>query len=253
MIRAILSRSASAGVVHPRNALLLMGVVVSLLAFPSPGLSQTERYDRLRQEMVRRWIEGEGVADSATLHAMRTVPRHEFVPPEYLSRAYGDHPLPIGHGQTISQPYIVAYMTEILRPRHGMKVLEVGTGSAYQAAVLAETGAEVFTIELVGALATSARDRLDRLGYGGIESRHADGFFGWEEEAPFDAIIVTAAAGYIPPSLIEQLKPGGRMMIPVGSIYGIQNLILVMKSVEGEVRTRTLLPVRFVPLLRDIR
>jgi protein-L-isoaspartate(D-aspartate) O-methyltransferase len=223
------------------------------MAFPAPGSSQTERYDRLREEMVRRWIEGEGVADSATLHAMRTVLRHEFVPPEYLGRAYGDHPLPIGHGQTISQPYIVAYMTEMLRPRPGMKVLEVGTGSGYQAAVLAETGAEVFTIELVGALATSARDRLDRLGYGGIESRHADGFFGWEEEAPFDAIIVTAAAGYIPPPLIEQLKPGGRMMIPVGSVYGIQNLILVMKSVEGEVQTRTLLPVRFVPLLRDIR
>jgi protein-L-isoaspartate(D-aspartate) O-methyltransferase len=184
---------------------------------------------------------------------MRTVPRHEFVPPQYIRRAYGDHPLPIDHGQTISQPYIVAYMTEMLRPEPGMKVLEVGTGSGYQAAVLAETGAHVFTIELVGGLAASARERLDRLGYGDVQSRHADGFFGWEEEAPFDAIIVTAAAGYIPPPLIEQLKPGGRMMIPVGSIYGIQNLILVEKSAEGEIRTETLLPVRFVPLLREIR
>jgi protein-L-isoaspartate(D-aspartate) O-methyltransferase len=134
-----------------------------------------------------------------------------------------------------------------------MKVLEVGTGSGYQAAVLAETGAEVFTVELIGALAASARERLDRLGYGDVESKHADGFFGWEEEAPFDAIIVTAAAGYIPPPLIEQLRSGGRMMIPVGSVYGIQNLILVEKSEEGEVRTETILPDRFVPLLRNIR
>ena len=253
MIRAILSRSASAGVVHLRDVLLLVGVMGSLMTVPAPGLSQTERYDRLREEMVRRWIEGQGVRDPATLLAMRTVPRHEFVLPEYLRRAYGDHALPITHGQTISQPYIVAYMTEMLRPEPEMKVLEVGTGSGYQAAVLAETGAEVFTIELVGGLAVSARERLDRLGYGAIESRHADGFFGWEEEAPFDAIIVTAAAGYIPPPLIEQLKPGGRMMIPVGSIYGIQNLILVEKSADGEIRTEALLPVRFVPLLRDIR
>ena len=253
MIRAVISRSASAGVVHLRDIFLLAGVLGWLTALPTPGCSQTERYDRLREEMVRWSIEAPGVADSATLHAMRTVPRHEFVPAQYIGRAYGDHALPIDHGQTISQPYIVAYMTEMLRPRPGMKVLEVGTGSGYQAAVLAEAGVEVFTVELIGALAASARDRLNRLGYGAIESRHSDGFFGWEEEAPFDAIIVTAAAGYIPPPLIEQLRPGGRMMIPVGSIYGIQNLILVEKSVEGEIRTEALLPVRFVPLLRDIR
>ncbi len=125
MTRVSLFRSVSSRVTHPRGIVLLAGVVGSLMAFPPPGLSQTERYDRLREEMVRRWIEGEGVADSATLHAMRTVPRHEFVPTGHVSRAYGDHPLPITHGQTISQPYIVAYMTEMLRPRHGMKVLEV--------------------------------------------------------------------------------------------------------------------------------
>jgi protein-L-isoaspartate(D-aspartate) O-methyltransferase len=197
-------------------------------------------------------IQRRGVADSATLAAMRAVPRHEFVPPNQASRAYGDHPLPIGHGQTISQPYIVAFMTEILRPHLGMKVLEIGTGSGYQAAVLAEIGCDVHTIEIFEVLATSARQRLDRLGFR-VESRHADGHFGWPEAAPFDAVIVTAAAGYIPPALVQQLKPGGRMVIPVGSVYGVQNLILVEKDLEGQIRTRNLLPVRFVPMLSGIR
>jgi protein-L-isoaspartate(D-aspartate) O-methyltransferase len=181
------------------------------------------------------------------------VPRHEFVLPSDQRRAYGDRPLPIGYGQTISQPYIVAYMTERLRPGKGMKVLEVGTGSGYQAAVLAEAGADVFTVEIFETLALAAGVRLDRLGYGAVQVRYGDGFFGWEEEAPFDAIIVTAAAGFIPPPLIAQLKPGGRMIIPVGSIYGIQNLILVEKDDSGDVTTRTLLPVRFVPFLRGVR
>jgi protein-L-isoaspartate(D-aspartate) O-methyltransferase len=144
-------------------------------------------------------------------------------------------------------------MTEVLKPEVGMKALEVGTGSGYQAAILAETGAEVFTVEIVGALASSAAERLQRLGYETIQTRHADGFFGWAEEAPFDAIIVTAAAGFIPPPLVDQLAVGGRMVIPVGSVYGIQNLILVEKDAEGEVRTQTLIPVRFVPFVREIR
>jgi len=229
---------------------VLLGVTWAFI--PLDG-SQEDRYAELRDRMVRTSIEAQGIRDSLTLHAMRTVPRHEFVLPEYVDRAYGDYPLPLTHGQTISQPYIVAYMTEMLEPRAGMKALEVGTGSGYQAAVLAATGADVFTVEIIGALATSATDKFRRLGLDGVQTRHADGFFGWEEEAPFDAIIVTAAAGFIPPPLIEQLKPTGRMVIPVGSVYGIQNLILVEKTEKGEVRTETLIPVRFVPFLRDVR
>jgi protein-L-isoaspartate(D-aspartate) O-methyltransferase len=222
----------------------------ALEAQDDPGTA--ERYRSRRVAMVERQIAGQGVADQATLRAMRTVPRHEFVPLELRSQAYHDSPLPIGYGQTISQPYIVGYMTEIIRPRPGMKVLEVGTGSGYQAAVLAEIGCEVYTIELFAALATGARERLQRLGYG-VTVRHGDGHFGWPEQAPFDAIVVTAAATYIPPALIEQLKPQGRMVIPVGSVYGTQDLILVEKGEAGRVRTRHLLPVRFVPLLNGLR
>jgi protein-L-isoaspartate(D-aspartate) O-methyltransferase len=210
------------------------------------------RFDQQRLDMVRL-IEAYGVEDSATLAAMRSVPRHEFVPTEQQRYAYADHPLPIGYGQTISQPYIVAYMTEILRPKPGMRILEVGTGSGYQAAVLGATGCRVFTIEIFEALATSARARLARLGFDSVVVRHADGHYGWSEEAPFDAVIVTAAAGHIPPALVEQLRPGGRMVIPVGSVYGVQNLILVEKDSDGGVRTRHLLPVRFVPMLKGLR
>jgi protein-L-isoaspartate(D-aspartate) O-methyltransferase len=227
-----------------------------LLALP-PGATRAapadeSRYGTQRLELVRS-IQAQGVADSATLAALRSVPRHEFVLPGDRDRAYGDHPLPIGHGQTVSQPYIVAYMTELLRPRPGMKVLEVGTGSGYQAAVLAAIGCRVFTIEIFKPLATSASRRLRRLGYSNVLVRHGDGHHGWTEHAPFDAIIVTAAAGHIPPALIRQLRPGGRMVIPVGSVYGVQNLILVEKDSRGSTRTRHLLPVRFVPMLRGLR
>ncbi len=225
-----------------------------VLAAASAGLGQEadEGVRQARRAMVET-IVARGVQDSATLAAMRAVPRHEFVPREYRGRAYGDHPLPIGHGQTISQPYMVAYMTERIDPEPGMKVLEVGTGSGYQAAVLAEIGCEVYTIEIFEALASSARRRLERLGYGDVTVRHGDGHHGWPGQAPFDAIVVTAAAGYIPPALIEQLRPGGRMLIPVGSVYGVQNLVQVEKDREGEVRTRNLLPVRFVPMLKGLR
>ncbi len=212
---------------------------------------QSDQYEAQRSAMVDL-IESRGVSDSATLAAMRTVPRHEFVSANQARRAYGDHPLPIELGQTISQPYIVAYMTEILRPIPGMKVLEIGTGSGYQAAVLAEIGCDVHTVEIFEALSTSAGDRLTTLGYE-VNLRHGDGHYGWPEAAPFDAVIVTAAAGYIPPELVRQLKPDGRMVIPVGSVYGVQNLILVEKSSDGEIRTRNLLPVRFVPMLSGIR
>ncbi len=206
-----------------------------------------------RLALVERYIAGEGIRDSATVRAMRTVPRHLFVPEALRDQAYGDFPLPIGLGQTISQPYIVAYMTEVLRPRRGMRVLEVGTGSGYQAAVLAEIGCDVRTIEIFGELAGSARERLQRLGYADVAVRHGDGHDGWPDAAPFDAIIVTAAAGYVPPTLVEQLRPGGRMVIPVASVYGAQDLILIEKDARGAVRTRHLLPVRFVPLLRGLR
>jgi protein-L-isoaspartate(D-aspartate) O-methyltransferase len=224
-----------------------LALALILAASAADAWRTTERHLLVRQ------IEAQGVKDGATLAALRAVPRHEFVPPALADRAYGDHPLPIGHGQTISQPYIVGFMTEMLHPRPGMKVLEVGTGSGYQAAVLAEIGATVKTVEIFESLAREASERLKRLGYTNVEVRHADGHFGWKEAAPFDAIIVTAAAGYIPPALIEQLKPGGRMVIPVGSVGGVQNLILVEKDAKGEISTEILLPVRFVPMLKGMR
>ena len=162
-------------------------------------------------------------------------------------------PLPIGYGQTISQPSIVAFMTEILELEPGMKVLEVGTGSGYQAAILAEVGVDVYTVEIFEALHTQATQHLERLGFNGVRTRHADGRYGWSRHAPYDAVIVTAAGGSIPPALIEQLKLGGRMIIPVGSLYGVQHLIFVQKVTNDQVRTRNVLPVRFVPMLQGIR
>jgi protein-L-isoaspartate(D-aspartate) O-methyltransferase len=224
-----------------------LALVLILTAAAADDSRKAERLALVKE------IEAQGVKDAATLAALRAVPRHEFVPAAEADRAYGDHPLPIGHGQTISQPYIVGFMTEVLQPKPGMKVLEVGTGSGYQAAVLAEIGATVKTVEIFEPLARQASERLKRLGYSNVEVRHADGHFGWKEAAPFDAVIVTAAAGYIPPALLEQLKPGGRMVIPVGSVGGVQNLILVEKDAKGEVSTEILLPVRFVPMLKGLR
>jgi protein-L-isoaspartate(D-aspartate) O-methyltransferase len=255
------SRECRLGINEPHRARLrsvskaVPTVVAALLI--ATGASPARAQDpaaRERLEMVERQVAGRGISHPATLAAMREVPRHEFVPDALQGAAYDDRPLPIGLGQTISQPYMVAYMTELIEPAPGMRVLEVGTGSGYQAAVLAAAGARVYTIEIFEELATSARERLGRLGYADVDVRHGDGFDGWPEQAPFDAIIVTAAAGYVPPPLIEQLRAGGRMVIPVGSIYGVQNLVLVEKPPEGgTVRTRTLVAVRFVPLLRGPR
>ena len=231
-------------------ALLLMAVAA---AAQRPAETSDARFRAQRLEMVERHIAGEGITDSATLRAMRDVPRHEFVPANLRDEAYENHPLPIGFGQTISQPYIVGYMTEVVRPRPGMRILEVGTGSGYQAAVLAATGAEVYTIEIFRALADTARARLARLGYDNAVVRHGDGHDGWAEKAPFDAILVTAAATHIPPALPRQLKAGGRLVIPVGSVYGAQYLILVEKDAKGKLRTRNLLPVAFVPMLSGLR
>jgi protein-L-isoaspartate(D-aspartate) O-methyltransferase len=231
-------------------------VLVALAGNPRSGLGPSPRADALhtarRLELVRSFGI-QGLRDSATLAAMRAVPRHEFVAAEYRSQAYEDHPLPIECGQTISQPSLVAYMTELLRPRRGMRVLEVGTGSGYQAAVLAQIGCRVFTIEIFQVLATSARARLQRLGYLDVAVRHGDGYQGWPQQAPFDAIIVTAGADHVPPPLIEQLKPGGRMVIPVASAPGGEQLTLVEKDARGAVHTQDLIPVRFVPLLRGVR
>ena len=206
-----------------------------------------------RGDMVRRQIERRGVADAAVLQALRNVPRHEFVPEALKGRAYDDTPLPIGHGQTISQPYIVGFMTETLALKPDHKVLEVGTGSGYQAAVLAELTPHVFSIEIVKALGDEAKARLARLGYKTIESKVADGYYGWEEKGPFDAIIVTCAAGSVPPPLLKQLKPGGRMCIPVGPPGMFQQLVLVTKDADGQVTTKSLMGVAFVPLTREVR
>ncbi len=205
--------------------------------------------DREREEMVRTQIAERGIADIATLRAMRSVPRHLFVPPSWIDDAYDDRPLPIGYGQTISQPYIVAYMTELVKPRRGQRVLEIGTGSGYQAAVLAAIIDSVFTIEIITELATPAAERLKALGYKNVVVRNADGYYGWKEKAPFDAIVVTAAAEYIPPPLIAQLKDGGVMVIPVGTPFLVQTLMLVEKR-GNKTTTRSLIPVRFVPLTR---
>ena len=191
---------------------------------------------------------GQTSLDASVLNAMGTVPRHEFVPPLLLPAAYANRPLPIGHGQTISQPYIVALMTDLLGLDEPGKVLEVGTGSGYQAAVLAQLGHEVFTIEIIAALGEQARARLERLGYSRVHARVGDGYYGWSEAAPFDAIIVTAAASHIPPPLLQQLSPGGRMVIPVGGRFTTQQLVLIEKDEAGELTTRQMLPVRFVPL-----
>ena len=185
--------------------------------------------------------------DPRVMQAMARVPRHEFVPAAERRHAYENRPLPIGHGQTISQPYIVAIMTDLLNLRPGDRVLEIGTGSGYQAAMLAELVQQIYSIEIISDLARRARTVLDRLGYTQVETRVGDGYYGWQEQAPFDAIIVTAAADHVPPPLIQQLKPGGRMLIPVGSRFMTQQLILVTKGDDG-ITTRLLLPVRFVPL-----
>ena len=185
------------------------------------------------------------------MHAMQRVPRHEFVQPDDRESAYENRPLPIGHGQTISQPYIVAIMTDLIEPGPGCRALEIGTGSGYQAAILSRLCDRVYTAEIIEALGNAARERLARLGYDNVEVRIGDGYYGWEEHAPFDAIVVTAVSSHIPPPLLRQLKPGGRMILPVGTRFTAQELVLVTKDGEGRISTRQILPVRFVPLTGD--
>ncbi|HEV3409527.1 MAG TPA: protein-L-isoaspartate(D-aspartate) O-methyltransferase [Chthoniobacterales bacterium] len=196
----------------------------------------------------QRQADHDRIENRNVLEAMRSVPRHWFVPPNMQSEAYADRPLPIGYGQTISQPYIVALMTELLDPKPGERILEIGTGSGYQAAILTKFTPDVYTIEIVGPLHQQALPRLQKFGLGADRVIHGDGYFGLEKVAPFDGIIVTAAADHIPPPLIQQLKPGGRMIIPVGPVHATQRLVVVRKQEDGKVRSTTVIPVRFVPL-----
>ncbi|MCA1784968.1 MAG: protein-L-isoaspartate(D-aspartate) O-methyltransferase, partial [Desulfobacteraceae bacterium] len=202
-------------------------------------VSAAQGFENKRREMVTRQIAGRDVSDKATLDAMRSVPRHLFVPDSQQAYAYHDRPLPIGYGQTISQPYIVGYMTQIIGPEKGQRVLEIGTGSGYQAAVLAQIVDMVFSIEIIAPLVDQARKIMQQLSYDNVRIKHGDGYYGWEEHAPFDAIVVTAAAEYIPPPLLAQLKPGGKMVIPVGSPFMTQQLMLVTKKGD-DIITRAL-------------
>ncbi len=216
-----------------------------------------EKFQKRREDMVRTqiaapgWIGPESVRDARVLDSLRKTLRHRFVPAALTPYAYDDRPLPIGYGQTISQPYIVARMTELLEPKSEHHVLEIGTGSGYQAAVLSPLVAQVYTIEIIEPLGTSARERLAALGYKNIEVRVGDGYYGWPEKGPFDGIVVTAAANHIPPPLVEQLKPGGRMVIPLGNPFQVQTLMLVTKGSKGprDLQVRSLMPVAFVPLV----
>jgi protein-L-isoaspartate(D-aspartate) O-methyltransferase len=234
----------------PRKLVLILGFSLLLAAAgPLAGVCrETPDYSEARSAMVARQLQGRGIAEVRVLAAMGKVPRHLFVPPALAPRAYGDYPLPIGGGQTISQPYIVALMSQWAEVKPGDKVLEVGTGSGYQAAVLAELTDKVFSIEIKPELARSAAARLKELGYGRVRVKAGDGYLGWPEEAPFDAILVTAAAPKVPPALAAQLKEGGHLVIPLGEAGGDQTLVRLRK-VGGELKEEERLPVRFVPLV----
>lgn len=228
----------------------LLGLV--LIFAPLPG--EDGKYAKNRRELVEEIRDMRGGAkainDTYTLRSIKQTPRHHFVRQQDRYRAYANRALPIGHGQTISQPYIVALMNQLAELRPGDKILEVGTGSGYHAATLSVYADTVYSLEIVKPLAERAHKKFEQLGYEGIVSRHGDGYYGWEQKAPFDAIIVTAAASHIPPPLSEQLKPGGKLVIPVGPPYQVQRLIVAEKDAAGHLRQRTVLAVRFVPMTR---
>ena len=240
--KMMLKTLPSKRILHSVNAALLLlvaGCGAENEIFPAAPAAD-------RDTMVTEQIEARGITDPAVLAAMRAVPRHEFLPIRLRHEAYADYPLPIGHGQTISQPYIVAFMTEAILPQPGEKILEIGAGSGYQAAVLTHMGAEVYSIEIVKPLAELARQTLQRLGYDKASVRYGDGHEGWPEHAPFDAIIVTCAPDRIPPALIEQLRDGGRMIIPVGS--GMEQDLILLRKNGDQIEQQSILPVRFVPM-----
>ena len=230
----------------------MRALLAAVLLFAMPAVAD-EDFAALREELVDEVRTYAGYAGDApfsdeVLATLGRVERHKFVPSGQVRYAYDNRPLPIGHGQTISQPYIVALMTDLLEPDESDVVLEVGTGSGYQAAVLAELVDHVYSIEIIEPLATSAGERLKHLGYDNVTTKLGDGYYGWDEHGPFDSIIVTAAASHVPPPLIEQLRPGGRMVIPVGGRFMTQLLLLLEKGDDGEIVTRQIGAVRFVPL-----
>lgn len=233
------------GSITLRWALLCCALLLFGASLPA---SQVDPFLKKRQTMVEQDIKGRGIKDRRVLEVMAKVPRHRFVDPKYAGQAYEDHPLPIGEGQTISQPYVVALMTEALRLRPTDRVLEIGTGSGYQAAVLAGLVKEVYSIEIRKPLADEAAARLKTAGYTNVAVKYADGYFGWQEHAPFDAIVITAAANHIPPPLTKQLKPGGRLILPLGSTVFFQTLTLVTKKQGGELAVEQMGPVNFVPM-----
>jgi len=226
-------------------AIVLLFFIMGESIFP-----QVDKYVADRNNMIKIQIIDRGITNAATLRAMKKVPRHLFVPKEYENDAYGDYPLPIGYGQTISQPYIVAFMTEVVKPTEKKKALEIGTGSGYQAAVLAEIVDTVYSIEIIPELSNESAMRLNRLGYNNIFIKSGDGYNGWPEHAPFDIIIVTAAADEIPKPLIDQLAENGRLVIPVGKAGAIQELMLLVKK-NGKIEESRLTFVRFVPFKRS--
>lgn len=228
-----------------RGPPLLAAWLITLCVLPACSQGDDDVFAAARRLMVRTQLAARDIADTSVLQTMAEIPRHEFVPPNLKDMAYQDRPLPIGEGQTISQPYIVAYMTQALDLQAGDKVLEIGTGSGYQAAVLARLVEHVYTIEIIPSLGDSARQLLQRQGHDNVTVRVGDGYVGWPSEAPFDAIMVTAAPDHVPPALVEQLAEGGRLVLPVGDHY--QELLRLTKR-EGEIHTESLLPVRFVPM-----
>ena len=228
-----------------RGPPLLAAWRITLCVLPACSQGDDDVFAAARRLMVRTQLAARDIADTSVLQTMAEIPRHEFVPPNLKDMAYQDRPLPIGEGQTISQPYIVAYMTQALDLQAGDKVLEIGTGSGYQAAVLARLVEHVYTIEIIPSLGDSARQLLQRQGHDNVTVRVGDGYVGWPSEAPFDAIMVTAAPDHVPPALVEQLAEGGRLVLPVGDHY--QELLRLTKR-EGEIHTESLLPVRFVPM-----
>ena len=225
--------------------------VLFFLLFSISCTQNDPNFDRLRKLMIKNQLQSRGIRDDAVLKVMRSVERHNFVPDNYRDRAYSDGPLPIGHGQTISQPYIVAFMTEQLQVSSQHKVLEIGTGSGYQAAILGELAKHVFTIEIIPELAEGAKNILNHLSYKNITVRAGDGYKGWPEEAPFERIMVTAAPTEIPQTLIDQLAPGGRMILPVGAQFLVQYLWVIEKDDQGTVTKEKILPVRFVPMVKE--
>jgi protein-L-isoaspartate(D-aspartate) O-methyltransferase len=241
------------GDITPMAWIVRSGLIVACLVLATPSAALDEAaFGRARQEMVERQLKGRDITDARVLAIMGKVPRHRFVRPSLAEEAYADRPLPIEEGQTISQPYIVALMTQLLELKGMERVLEVGTGSGYQAAVLAELVKQVYTIEILPGLAQSAATRLRSLGYANVEVRAGDGYQGWPDRAPFDAIIVTAGASHIPPPLILQLKEGGRLVIPVDVAGGHQELLQCRKE-RGRLTTKRIAPVRFVPLIEPKR